>query len=203
MLPDGRDGKMDTELAWSRDGVTWQRHPLRSAFVPNGPPGSGVPDWGMAQGMANLIEEGDELRVYYGGRAYLHQPARASSDPMRRSICLATLKRDRLVSIHAGDDGGFMLTRPMALPAGACRLHINAKTQHRGSVRVAVREGQGQRDGEWPDDWHFEKSVEFTGDSLDHVMAWQQGESLDALEPRIVRLQFWLENADLFSFWFA
>ena len=199
MLPDGRDGKMDTELAWSRDGVHWERHALRPAFIPNAPPVEGSPDWGFAQGMANLMTCGDTVRVYYGGRAYLHSPARAFSDPMRRSICLATLQRDRFVSIHAGDDGGFMLTRPLAHPGG--RLHINGRTTGDGFIKVAVREGEGVRDGEWPEGWHFDHSTPFCGDSLDHAMAWRGAVTLDTFPSRTLRLHFWLENADLYSFW--
>ena len=203
MLPDGRDGKMDTELAWSRDGVTWERHALRPAFIPNGPPTEEAYDWGHAQGMANLIEDGDEIRAYYGGRAYLHSPGRAYSDPMRRGICLATLKRDRFVSIHAGDDGGFMLTKPLAVPAGARGLHINAATTSNGFVKVAVREGDGARDGEWPEGWRFDQSVAFSGDDLDGAMHWNNGDALSAFAGKTIRLHFWLENADLFSFRFT
>ena len=201
MLPDGRDGKMDTELAWSRDGVQWERHPLHPAFIPNSPPGPDAFDWGMAQGMANLIEDGDEVRIYYGGRAWLHSPARAFSDPQRRGICLATLRRDRFVAVHAGDDGGFMLTKPLSSPGG--KLHINGKTGNGGFIRVAVREADGERDGEWPAGWRFDDSTPFSGDSLDHVMTWKGGDTLDAFPSKTLRLHFWLENADLFAFRFG
>ncbi len=202
MLPDGRDGRMDTELAWSRDGVTWERHALRPVFIRNSPPGEDAFDWGHAQGMANLIEDGDEVRVYYGGRAYLHAPARAFSDPMRRGICLATLKRDRFVSVHADNDGGFMLTRPIVCPPDANELHVNASTEGEGFVRVAIREGEGARDGAWPDGWHFDQSVPFRGDRLDDTMRWSNASSLSAFAGRTIRLHFWLENAHLYSFRF-
>ena len=200
-LPGGKDFTMDTELTWSRDGANWQRHSLRPTFIPTSPQREGACDWGMAQGMANIMETDDEVRIYYGGRAYLHSPGpHAPDDPFRSGICLATLRRDGFVSIDPGPQGGYMLTRPLACPGG--RLRINARTERDGFVRVAVREGSGVRDGEWPDAWRFEKSVPFSGDSLDHAMTWESGQSLASFPSDVIRLQFWMEKAELYSFRF-
>ena len=102
--------------------------------------------------------------------------------------------------MSANSDGGCMLTRPLAYPGG--KLHINAKTGSDGLIRVAVREGRGVRDGEWHDDWRFQKSVPFSGDSLDHVMAWKTDKALESFPDSTLRLCFCTENADLYSFWF-
>lgn len=84
------------------------------------------------------------------------------------------------------------------------RLHINARTTGPdGFVRVAVREGRGVRDGEWPQSWRFEDSIPFHGDSLDHAMNWKEHDALDAFPDGVLRLHFWLENAELYAFWFA
>ena len=115
---------------------------------------------------------------------------------------MATLKRDRFVSIHAGDDGGVMLTKPIVCPPGASELHVNAATQGDGFIKVAVREGEGFRDGEWPDGWHFDQSAPFTGDSLDDIMRRNNAGSLTSFAGRTIRLHFCLENAHLYSFWF-
>lgn len=198
----GKDYKMDTQLAWSRDGINWDRHPQRPTFIPNSPPRDGALDWGMAQGMASAIEVGDEVYVYYGGRPYLHSPGVARDKHDRpRSIMLATLQRDRFVSIDATDDGGYMLTKPVTYPGG--KLHINARTTTPdGFVRVAVREAHGVRDGEWVADFRFEKSQPFSGDSLDAVLTWEGHETLGAFPSTVLRLQFWMESAELYSFWF-
>ncbi len=201
MLDNGKDFKMDTELVWSRDGVNWQRHLQRPAFLPLSSPSMGAYDWAFATGMNNIIERDDEILIYYGGREYLHKPgARIDEDPLRSHICLATLRRDRFVSVGTRPDGGYMLTRPLAYPGG--RLHINAETAPDGFIRVAVREARGVRDGEWPEDWRFDKSVPFSGDSIDHTMAWQGDNTLEAFPDKMLRLHFWIENADLYSFWF-
>ena len=72
-----------------------------------------------------------------------------------------------------------MLTKPLKYPGG--KLHINSKTASDGFVRIAVREASGVRDGEWPEEWRFEKAVPFSGDSLDQVMTWQGAQTLGSL----------------------
>ena len=199
-LGDGKDFKMDTELAWSRDGIHWGRHPDKPEFIPTG--NSSACDWGMAMGMGNIIEMDDHLRIYYGGWPALHPPGSPAADeePFGAGICLATLRRDGFVSIDAGIDGGYMLTRPLTYPGG--RLHINARTKGDGFIKVAVRDGEGVRDGEWPEDFRFEEAVPFVGDSLSHQVTWRRTETLDSLPGAVVRLHFWMENAELYSFWF-
>ena len=200
-LANGKDYKMDVQLAWSRDGITWDRHPQHPTFIPVSLPVGDAPDWGMVQAFHNMIEVGDQVYIYYNGKPRLHGPANASSPDMPATICLATLERDRFVSVGAGDDGGYMLTRPLACPGG--RLHINARaTRPDGFVKVAVREGRGVRDGEWPEGWRFEDATPFTGDSLDHVMRWGERDVLNSFPDTTLRLHFWTENAELYSFWF-
>ena len=199
-LPNGKDCKMDVQLAWSRDGITWDRHPERPTFIPVSLPLKDTYDWGMVQPMHNMIEVGDQVYIYYNGKSRLHGPGRASSD-LPAVLCLATIQRDRFVSVDAGDDGGFVLTRPLTCPGG--RLHINARTTRPdGFIKVAVREGRGVRDGEWPEGWRFDDSTPFNGDSPDHTMQWGERDMLDTFPDTTLRLIFWLENAELYSFWF-
>ncbi len=202
-LGNGKDFKMDTQLAWSRDGINWERHAQRPTFIPNSPPSAGALDWGHAQGMANLIDMGDEVYVYWGGRPYLHNPGAAKdkgSTP--RSINLGTLRRDGFVSLDATEDGGYVLTKPLTYPGG--KLHINARTTSPdGFVRVAVREGHGVRDGEWHENFRFGKSHAFSGDSLDAVLTWEGHDTLASFPSKVMRLHFWMESAELYSFWFS
>ena len=201
-LGNGRDFQMDTELAWSRDGMEWGRHPNRPDFIPTSPNCVDAYDWGMAMGMGNIIEMDDHVRIYYGGWPALHPPGSNPADEEAYSagICLSTLRRDGFVSIDAGADGGYMLTRPLAYPGG--KLHINAKTGADGFIKAAVREGDGVRDGEWPKGYRFEDSVSFSGDSLDHELTWGGADTLDSFPSKTLRLHFWMEYAELYSFWF-
>lgn len=185
----------DAQLTWSRDGIHWSRHPKRPLFLEPGH----IPsyDWGMVRIGKGLIEREDELWLYYAGGACLHPPY-----PGRQwHLCLAKLRKDGFVSIDAGDRQGSLLTRPLRCPGG--QLHINAHTKPNGSVRVAIRRGDGEHDGIWLQDFGFDQSQTFTGDSINHVVRWSSDANTARLENQSIRLHFQLENAELYSFWFS
>lgn len=111
-----------TVLAWSRDGVRWQRD--RQPFVDRGAPGS----WDRAMAWADAqIVAGDRTLVYYGGYLTGHK-----GDPQKeRQIGVATMGADRYVAREAKARGR-LVTRPVTLRRG---LTVNAS----GAVRVTVR----------------------------------------------------------------
>ncbi|MEW6753852.1 MAG: hypothetical protein AB1505_23155 [Candidatus Latescibacterota bacterium] len=188
--------EVEVQLAWSVDGIAWERHPERPVFIPTGPLRAGVPDWGMVFALNEIVDVGDRAWVYYSGCEGLHTsvvPGR------RRNLCLGAVRRDGFVSLDAPREG-WVLTAPLRCPGG--RLHINACTQAGGAVQVAVREAEGVRDGEWPPEWSLDRAVPFTGDAVDHPVAWQGQQDLSAWAGRSMRLEFRLLRASLYSFWF-
>ncbi len=210
---DGRVEKefhVDIQLAWSRDGILWQRHPARPIFLPNGTFGSH--DWGQVYVHQGIIEKGDKLYLYYNGNKHLHLPG-----PSTSTFNLATLRKDGFVSLDTPGTG-YMLTRPLSCPGG--RLQINAKTKPGGFIRVAVRNGDGVKDGEWLDGWRFDCAAPryykegataqrgegegpvFTGDSTAAVLEWKGKANFDSLKGRSIRLHLWMQNAELYSFFF-
>ena len=189
--------QIDVELSWSRDGIRWERHPQRPVFLECGL----IPsyDWGMIVAWNDIVECDDRLYIYYTGDPWLHDTR--VGWPMPTHLCLATLPKDRFVSVDPlpGRDG-YMLTKPLECPGG--RLHLNARAGADGFVRVAVRRGDGEADGEWLPEWNYDKNVSVSGDSLDQVVNWEGQHNLDSLKGKSVRLHFWLNNAELYSFWF-
>ena len=77
-----------------------------------------------------------------------------------------------------------------------------SKTSEKGSIQVAIRRGDGEFDGKWLPDWDFDQSLPFTGDSANQPLAFTEVSKLDSLKGQTVRLQFRLEQAHLYSFWF-
>ncbi len=186
--------QIDIQLLWSRDGLTWARHPERPIFLETGHPGSY--DWGMVLVGCGIIERGEEIFLYYCGAERLH-----FAMPGNRNACLATLRKDGFVSLdNAAGRDGYMLTKPLECPGG--KLHVNARTGKEGLVKVAIRRGDGELDGEWTPEWDYDANVPVAGDSTDHAVNWTDQESLDALKGKAVRVHFWLRDAELFSFWF-
>ena len=198
-LGTGKDHRMDIQLTWSRDGRVWERHPQRPTFLPNSPGVKGAYDWARIRTAADIFLVDDEVRLYYEGETSVHTPGDATTRGANlRNFCLATLPHDRFVG--AGANGGFMLTRFLAYPGG--KLHINARTGTDGFIRVAAREALGMRDGEWPEGFRFDACRPFSGDTLETTLTWEGHETLASFPANAMRLQFWLEDAQLFSFWF-
>ncbi len=187
-----KDLMLDCQLAWSRDGITWHRHPQRPIFLPCGH--VGTYDWGMVRVGTTIIERGDQLYLYYSGANRLH-----TQMPGTWSACLATLRKDGFVSLDA-TDVGYMLTKPIECPGG--NLHINAKTGTGGYIRVAIRRGDGEFDGEWLPEWSYDAGKVFAGDSTNYIVNWQGQEGVEPLKGKSIRLHFWMRNAELYSFWF-
>ncbi len=197
---DGRcekEGHLDIQLAWSRDGMHWDRHPQRPIFLANGP--HGTYDWGMISVAQGIFERGDRLHFYYNGSTNLHKPYH-SGPPGTGSLLLATLRRDGFVSLDT-PGVGYVLTKPLLNPEG--KLHLNCKTNPGGSVRVAVRRGDGERDGDWIHGFMFDDADPFSGDTVDTVYSWQGKPDVSQSKGQAIRLHFWLERAELYSFWFG
>ena len=67
---------------------------------------------------------------------------------------------------------------------------------------MAIRRGDGELDGKWLPEWDYDRSQSFTRDSTDEVLNWEDMEDLGSLKGESIRLQFWLQEAHLYSFWF-
>jgi len=188
--------EVDIQLAWSRDGVDWERHPERPIFIPTGVIRPGSPDWGMVYALSEIVDVGDRAHVYYCGSEGLHTSVTGERG---RHICLGTVRRDGFVSLDTPREG-WALTAPLRCPGG--KLHINAATAADGVVQVALREGEGVRDGEWPPAWSLDQATSFSGDRIDHEVNWQGQDDLSQWAGRTIRLEFRMERASLYSFWF-
>ena len=184
--------QIDLQLSWSRDGIHWERHPARPLFLETGPAGSH--DWGMVFPGVGLIEREDRNRFLLRGT---RGTARSHAGKLPHLCCEPAPGWFRL---HRGPQEGFLLTRPLKCPGG--RLHINGKTSGKGSIRVAIRRGDGELDGKWLPEWDYDRSQSFTRDSTDEVLNWEDMEDLGSLKGESIRLQFWLQEAHLYSFWF-
>src|SRR6185295_1110003 len=132
----------------------------RSPFISNGPVGS----WDrFNQSLASNapIAVGDELRFYYGGRTYRHAPYEGKdTGPRAGCIGLATIQRDRFVSLDASFDGGEIITRPLKLKGK--NLHLNANSDF-GEINVEALDSTGTS---------IAKSKPIHCDSLDTLIAW-------------------------------
>jgi len=182
------------QLAVSRDGVHFTRvadqtlsdsaTAHRATFLSTGPVGS----WDrFNQSLASNppIAVGDELRFYYGGRTYRHAPYEGQdTGPRAGSIGLATIPRDRFVSLDASFDGGEITTKPLKLKGK--RLHVNAQADF-GEIRVEALDVSGKP---------IAQAKLIRRDSLDTLIEWTEGEIQETVVLRIT-----LKNACLYALW--
>jgi hypothetical protein len=188
---EGGDGKIDTQLATSRDGVHWTRVADRATWLALGPDDSW--EGGMARSVERIIPRGDELYIYYCGVHGAHTgPNRAKVVRKHRtSIGLVTQRRDGFVSLRAGNREGSVVTAPQVLPAG--ELHVNADAA-KGTLTASILSLDGKPIA------GLESSRAVTGDALDRTVQWDTLIPAD-LRGKPVRLRFTLRSADLFSYW--
>jgi hypothetical protein len=178
---------LDYVLAVSHDGVHFTRVEDRQPFMALG----GTGEWDrFIHVMSNSppIEVGDDLRFYYDGRPYRHEPYDGKdSGPMTGAIGFATVKRDRFVALEASFDGGTFETPPLLLKNGA--LHVNARSDA-GTTQVEALDAGGKV---------VARARPIQTDGLDIPVEWETGSRPERGVP--LRLRFTLRNAQLFALW--
>ncbi|MYD42352.1 MAG: hypothetical protein F4W90_00500 [Gammaproteobacteria bacterium] len=91
--------RVQLELTWSPDAVTWKRVCPGTPLIPNGV-AEGDYDWGCIYAAAVPIIRENEILIYYGGSDGLHTSWRTGY------FCLATLGADRFVGYESIDKLG-------------------------------------------------------------------------------------------------
>lgn len=198
------ENTLDVQLLYSRDGTQFQRIQPGQPWLRTGRPG----DWD--QFMVNIYGEpvvvGDDLYIYYGGannhhdwwivgtREHLDVPEARDLSKVNYALGLAHLKVDRFVSLRAlAVREGILVTRPFR--SQGTRLYINAQCRKAGYVKAAVTDAAGRV----LPGFDAESCRAFDGDSVTHHLTWLDRQEIPALKGSI-KLQFFLRNADLFSF---
>jgi hypothetical protein len=189
---EGGDGKIDTQLAVSRDGIRWNRVGDRATWLKLGPDDSW--EGGMARSVERIIRRGNQLYIYYCGVHGPHTGPDFRKVVRKHSVAigLVTLRRDGFVSLEAGDKTGTLLTKPFQLPSG--QLRVNAKAKSQGRITLALCDKSGKPIKE------FSESKPVTGDVIEGTIRWSR-EIPESLRGETVRLRFAIRNANLFSYW--
>ncbi len=184
------DGKIDTQLATSRDGIHWTRVGDRATWLRLGADDS----WqgGMVRSVERIITRGSQLYLYYGGVHGEHTgPKFKEVERLHRpAVGLLTMRRDGFVSLTASDTPGTLLTTTFALPPGELYLNVDASE---GQATVEICNPSGQPLGR----------VGTSRTAGDHVAVAAEFDqvALRKLVGQPVKLRVTLQNAALFSYW--
>ncbi len=181
------EGLSDSLFMSSRDGLHWKR--WGEAFLRPGPEPerwvnrNNMIAWGLLVTKSVLPGAPEEIS-FYSSEGYYQKDCR-----MRRH----TLRLDGFVSVHAGAEGGEMITRPLLF--NGRELVINFATSAAGSVRVEVQDEAGTPLA----GFSLDDCPEIYGDEVERTVQWKQGSTLEDIEGRPVRLRFVMNDADLYS----
>lgn len=185
-----QDGVNAIKLATSRDLLRWTKVGNRDPFIPVSEFNDRNLDSVQLLAASRPLVMGDELWFYYTGINRRYNP----NNDAAGGIHLAKLRRDGFVSFHAGEEGGFVETRPIRFEGS--HLFVNADAPG-GEIRVEVVDEQGR---EVLEGWEAGKSGPVRSDQLRAEVQWQ-GREVGSLVGRTVRFRFHLRDADLYSFW--
>ena len=179
-------------LMTSRDGVTFHRWP--EAFLRPGPQrtgqwkyGDNYIGWHAVETESDLPGAPNELSLFATEGYWT-----GTQNELRRY----TLRLDGFASASARASGGELVTRPILFSGN--ELSLNFSSSAAGEIKVAIKNA----DGSAIPGFALEDCPPVFGDSVDRVVQWKAGSDLSTLAGKPVRLQFFLTDADLFSFQF-
>lgn len=186
---------LDVQLGISRDGKKFERLSDRSPFIPVG----GVGEWDRFNNSLTTNpphQVGDELRVYYAGRTYLHagiiqstskDNARGKDYIPQAAIGFGTIKVDRFCGMESGFEGGVLRTKPVIVEGKT--LHLNAYAKF-GRVDISLCDS----DGAYIEGVAAQIREQ---DAVDAPLAID----LTPFVGQAIAMEFKITNAKLFSFW--
>ncbi len=194
--------QIQTELAYSRDGLSWHRPPLRPFIAI-----AGEDAWDSHMAGPSLMVVHDEtIYFHYLGSTAQHGVPYAGEET---SMGAALLRVDGFVSLEVEAPAArpaVVLTKVLRFQGD--RLYLNADARG-GEIRVDLLIGgyPGDIDGDnMNQPWkHQPPPVDpITTDSTRHIVCWQGQSDVGKVQGVPIRLRFTLTgNAKLYAFQFA
>ena len=186
----GGDVKINWELLTSRDGRKWSR-PFREVFFSDGPEESWR--YQVFKIFANPpIKRDGKLLIYYGGKTGT-VPVDKGYDPFQ-ALCLATLRNDGFVSLRAGAEEGWLVSRHEVIKSPA--VTINAEVGSNGSIVAEILD----QDNNVLKGFSRNDCIPFSGDDVAHTLRWRTKLFAPGQLNSDMKIRFYLISADLFSY---
>ena len=195
-------GHVNVQLAHSRDGVQWLRPNDRSPIVPNGGPGD--PDEGVIFiPSANPPVINGDTYIYYTAVRYQHNERTQTAymkehdNDMRNAVScmLAKMPEDHWVSLDAGSEEGWLLTKPYAAPS---QLLVNADAKG-GSIEAEFLTPYNEP----VEGFTRTDCIGVSGSGKDQEIKWKTSTNPRDLNEKYrggLCLKFYLKNAKLYSY---
>ncbi|MFC0772402.1 hypothetical protein [Terrimonas alba] len=182
----------DMNLGYSRDGFHFER-PDRKPFIGST---NKTGDWDRgyihAVGGGCLVVR-DSLYFYYSAWSGW-SPNLKADIYAGGSMGLAVLRRDGFVSLNAGEEEGYIITRPVIFNGKYMFVNVDNKE---GSLLVEVL------------DENYKVILPYTRSECETInsnstiqqVSWNKRSDLASLKGKKVRFKFYLKKGSLYSFW--
>ena len=150
-------------------------------------PGIGYNNWTSRTNYPalNIVETSDSELSVYVNENYMQPEAH-----LRRY----SIRIDGFTSICAGYVGGVVITKPIKF--SGTKLEINYSTSAAGEIRIELLD---ERDDVIPG-YSKEDCDSIVGDEISRGVTWHGRGDLSSIEGQIVKMKFYLKDADVFSF---
>jgi hypothetical protein len=185
---------VDVQLAWSNDGIRWNRS-IRRPFIALGEEGSF--DSKTIYASVGQVRHGNELWVYYHGSDVGHDEWHPSVMSYGGTLTRAVSRVDGFLSLGADGAEGSVMTQPLEFSGS--RLVLNFQTEPDGKIEIELCDQNGQPiEG-------FERTAcePMRGDSTAGVVRWRRQSDLSRFAGRPVRLACHLDRSHIFAFQFS
>jgi hypothetical protein len=183
--------RQNVELAWSPDGENWNRIQEGTAFIENSPAteeyyGKMPYDWGTIFASAPIFLE-DETIIYYGACDWYF------FDWRKGYLARATIRPDGWAGYEPADIAkpALVSTNPVIISGKI--LQIAADIEPNGYVKIKIFNRQNKQLAE---SIPIVKTIPFA------EVKWSNGISLNDFNGEIVKIEFELKNAKIYSFRF-
>lgn len=187
-------GQVETQVAVSRDGIHWARHPSPAYLQVGSYAGRDLKQIYIAEGM---VRRGAEIWQYFFGNVEYHSPAKRVPDG--GGVYRAVQRLDGFVSADAPYDRmGTIVTRPFAFSGR--RLVLNVNTGAMGYAQVGIEGASGRPvPGYGLDDCIF-----INVNSVAHPVEWLgRGSDVSTLAGRTLRLVIRMRGTALYALQFV
>jgi len=180
--PGYRIASSDSIFMTTRGGSHYERT-FMEAFIRPGP----MPeDWIARDNAPALgVVPANEREMFIYRLSHYAQP----SSHMARY----RLRADGFVSVHAPYGGGQLITKPFTFSGN--HLELNFETSAAGSMRVEIQDENGVPQTGYT----LAECPEMIGDDIARTIKWSEGDNVNKLAGKTVRLRFVMKDADLYS----
>ena len=114
-------------------------------------------------------------------------------DPFQ-ALCLATLRNDGFVSLRAGAEEGWLVSRHEVIKSPA--VTINAEVGSNGSIVAEILD----QDNNVLKGFSRNDCIPFSGDDVAHTLRWRTKLFAPGQLDSDMKIRFYLISADLFSY---